>query len=95
MKAKKNAAKKAPAGDKDEFRNEDTPEKALTGAEIVAKKRPRTARTPAETKRARLAQLGTLPKGQSRPLDSSLPGATMVGSSSACLSASSVSRVKS
>lgn len=46
MKAKKNAAKKAPAGDKDEFRNEDTPEKALTGAEIVAKARPKTARTP-------------------------------------------------
>ena len=42
MKAKKTA----PAGDKDKFRREDAPERALTGAEIVAKKRPRTSRTP-------------------------------------------------
>ena len=40
-------AKKSPsAGDKDESRREDTPERALTGVEIVAKKRPRTSRTP-------------------------------------------------
>ena len=42
MKAKKTA----PAGDKDKFRREDAPERVLTGAEIVAKKRPRTSRTP-------------------------------------------------
>lgn len=42
MKAKKTA----PAGDKDAFRRADRPVRALGGAEIVAKKRPKTSRTP-------------------------------------------------